>query len=632
MDLADAKAIFQNRKVTKALLIDDAFDPQPDYDEGDLEGAFLLIEADDQLEAAFTEAGGTWPVDRAAFSDQIRTDSALQERLRQSFSSGEASPIAKIAKTILGTVQLEYAIKRAPLDALRALLSQLGVETKEIGRDDNSKLEKFPLIFLDYYLGDNSAPSIDRSIGKIKDVLSHYRDDEMPIVVLMSSELRDQNLAESFREKAELLGSQFKFVTKNQFHDAVFEFVSSLADRVQSLGQSQIVGEFVRTWRTALVDAIEEFTREIKSLDNPDFYFIWKSAGEGRNGRFGEHVSSLFEGYLRKQMEDHKGLNTATAKLGRLHFDAQPSQALIPSPAVAKLAHATAFRTMEPFPAQYAGPGLGIDLGELFISEHVQGRGRDRQRVMNASMVISQACDLEHGKVGTVLLIDGDVHKRSAQMRSGSSSNYERVLRIDIFQYENDEGQTEDLIIEWDAQRLRAIPVESFHREMRDAKFQRVARLRPVHALAMQQKFAANLTRVGMPDKLPSYRYTALEVVVKKRDGVFTRLFDPIRREANLACVVGDEDRTAVIMDPIFVQIRTALAAADPAQYESGVLAQLRGEFDDLGKIRRLRRADLDKNRRQYGPVMLQDGEGPISGREEFVKKVQMVVNLFPER
>lgn len=206
MDLADAKAIFQNRKVTKALLIDDAFDSQPDYDEGDLERAFQLIEADDQLEAAFAEAGGTWPADPASFSDQIRTNNALQERLRQSLSSGEASAVAQIAKAIFGTVQLEYASKRAPLDALRALLSQLGVETKEIGRDDNSKLEKFPLIFLDYYLGDNSAPSVDRSIDKIKDVLRQYRDDEMPIVVLMSSELNDQNLAESFREKAELLG------------------------------------------------------------------------------------------------------------------------------------------------------------------------------------------------------------------------------------------------------------------------------------------------------------------------------------------------------------------------------------------------------------------------------------------
>ncbi|MFC0589613.1 hypothetical protein ACFFF7_09325 [Novosphingobium aquiterrae] len=631
MDLQSIKPVFATAKVSSALLIDDAFDPLPDIEPDAFQAGFQLVEEDDAVETAYQAIGGAWPVDQNGFSTALTTDDALREQIEQALAGPADAPLGRLAQALFGVAAENHRAKIAPLQALCALLKQVGIEPTAIGSADKPKGRKkrFPLIFLDYYLGEDGLPSVDRSIEKIKDVLTGYPDDEKPIVVLMSSELRDENLADQFREKANLLGCQFKFVTKDKFTGAAFEFVSSLADRAEFIGQSRVLSEFVRSWRDALEGAIGAFEKEIKSLDLQDFYFIWEKAGEGKNNRFGEHLSSLFEGYLRKQIEDADALLTATEKVNKLSFSTMPPGPLVPSDTVARLAHAAAFRDIDPFPENYTGPPLGIDLGELFIRDRTipAARGRKKARELVAMMVISQACDLEHGKVGTVLMVEGTVQLRTASTRDTNEEAHRR-LRVDIFQYENGVGEKEDLIIEWDAQRLRTFNVDTFHKDMRAAGFDRVARLRPVHALAMQQKFAANLTRVGMPDALPAYRYGGMEVhVAGPGDNTLIRLMDPVPKADKPMCVVGEDPRRMVVTDPALERVRSALRAADPAQFAEGAIEALRTEFDDIKKLRRMRSCELQAGKRDLGAVLIVDG--PLGDGFKRPAKVRIILSHF---
>lgn len=631
MDLQSIKPVFASAKVSSALLIDDAFDPLPEIEADAFEAGYQLVEEHDEVEAAYREIGGAWPVDATGFSAKLTSDAALRQQIERALAGPAEAPLGRLANALFGMAAENHRAKIAPLQALCTLLQQVGIEPTAIGSTGKPKGRRkpFPLIFLDYYLGEDGVPSVDRSIEKIQDALTGYKDDEMPIVVLMSSELRDENLADQFRERASLLGCQFKFVTKDKFTGAAFEFVSSLADRAEFIGQSRVLSEYVKAWRDALQGAIGAFEQEIKSLDLQDFYFIWEKAGEGKNNRFGEHVSSLFEGYLRKQIEDADALLTATEKVNKLSFSAMPPGPLVPSDTVARLAHAAAFRDLDPFPDDYAGPPLGIDLGELFIRDRTPpaGRGRKKPRELVAMMVISQACDLEHGKVGTVLMVEGTVQLRTASTRFTTDQAHRR-LRVDIFQYENGAGEKEDLIIEWDAQRLRTYNVDTFHKEMRAAGFDRVGRLRPVHALAMQQKFAANLTRVAMPDPLPAYRYGGMEVhVAGAQANTLTRLMEPVPKTDKPMCVVGEDPRIMVVTDPALERVRAALRSADPAQFVDGAIEALRKEFDDIKKLRRMRSGSLQAGKRDLGAVLIVDG--PLEEGFKRPAKVQIILNHF---
>jgi hypothetical protein len=280
------------------------------------------------------------------------------------------------------------------------------------------------------------------------------------------------------------------------------------------------------------------------------------------------------------------------------------------SPIVARLAHASAFKDLKPFPDDYASPPepLGIDLGELFISE--ARRGTPRRREIEARMVISQACDLEHGKVGTVLMIEGSVMERTAATRTASGEAHRR-LRVDIFQFQNEKGEMEDLIIEWDAQRMKAVPVRTFHEEMRTGKFERVGRLRPLHALAMQQKFASQLTRVGMPDSLPVYRYGALEVrVAAPTGGATTKVLFTSSKSKRTVCVEGEETKHFLVLAEEMERVRAAVDGADPALYAPAAIQKLRVELNDMAKFRDLLQVQLEKNgKKKVGPIEFRDSD-----------------------
>ncbi len=625
MDYASIKPIFEKANVRSALLIDDAFDPEPELDEDALQKGFQLLEADDSLGDAFREAGGAWPADYAAFSDTVRKLQPLRSVLTTTLGGDRKAPLYKLANAVLGPTHRTHLDKRVPLDALAAVLEQVDIKPRRLGSKEKPGQKKYPLIFLDYYLGEEGAPSVDASIQRIKNILSAYGADEMPIVVLMSSLDQKPETSEEFRKKADLLGCQFVFVHKDRFTAAAFELVSSLADRAGSLAQTRAISEFVKAWKDGLTGAVRSFSEQIASIDLQDVYFIWKKAGEGKNNRFGEHLSGLFDSLLRKEIEDDPNLRRAIDTMSGITFEKLPPSPMIPSPVVARIAHASAFRDLEPFPEEYASPPqpLGIDLGELFIASF--GRGKKRKRA--ALMVISQACDLEHGNAATVLMIEGTISERTASTRPSKSEPHKR-LSIDIFQFRNDKDELEDLIIEWDAQRMRAFPASELHATLRRERFERVGRLRPVHALAMQQKFASQLTRVGMPDGLPVYRYAGLELMLPDVAGK-PRAILTIPPEQRPACIVGDEKKNVISQAWALERIRATLAAADPDGFQSGTVEALRMEMSDIEKFRRLLQVGLDKDQKTLGPVLVKDSDGRLDDTFQLPTKVSAVINLF---
>lgn len=617
MDLAKAKAIFAASGVTTALIVDDVFDPYEKFEAEDFGRAYALFESDDDLPPAFEAAGGTLPVDSADLEGQVRASSELANALESS-RVGEASPLQRLGNAIFGRVADDREGRLKPIEDLDTVLRELGVMATRVGSDGpgGSGAAHYPLIFMDYYLGSKGTPSVERSRKRIEEIVSHYGPDEMPLVVLMSSELKKEKEAGKFRENARLLGSQFRFARKAEFENDNLEFVSSLASMVQFLSETRTVGAFVKAWSGALDEALVDFRKGIGELDLQDYFQIRTKLGEDGAHRLGEHVSGLFDGYLRRLVEDRPGLRSATLAMNALSFAGRPPAPFAPSETVVKMADAAAFQSLLEAPTPAPGK-LDLELGDVFLRE----TGMKSKKAKSACVVISQACDLEHGKTDTILLLNGIVTKRSSAKIERAGGN-RPIIRTDLFLHDG-----ENLIIDWDASALQAVQVGEFPKWVKDMTYEKVARLRPVQALALQQRFATHLTRVGLPETPPSYRYPTVEVVVAK-GSTKHRLLGPIKA-GDQACVIGDDKPEAVLQEKLLADIAKQLADQDTTGFDKTQWDQAKELLSDWEKREKLQTLQLKAGKAQVGNIAVLDRDGPLGPGDGMPAGVFLAINLY---
>lgn len=621
MKLEQVKKVFATQKMTTALVVDDIYDDIAAFEDDDLQRTFTLLEMDDAALEAFTQAGGVAPIDIAALADQLAAGSPLVEALNGALRTDADAPLRTLARTIFG-VSAEDRIARArPLEQLKALLADLEVDVFPFGSDGPGKDEpRHPLIFMDYYLGKKGAPAVQKSIDRVMDIVSRYPHEERPIVVLMSSELNKDRLAQEFRDKSELLGSQFQFVMKDKFGQDGFAFVASLADLVEFVGASRTIGSFVDAWKDALSDAAKDFVSSIRTLDIQDYFHLHAKLGPGAEHRFGDHVSTLFAGYLRKLMEDRPTLRTATGHMNELRFKDAPPVPFAPSDAVGKISYAASFQELAFLDAK-PGQNDRIELGDVFFRDMGKPGG---QRQVGASIVISQDCDLEHGKTDTVFMIDGTVTRHSAKKPISDAGDKSTVLRVDLFQHDG-----KNYTVEWDARNLRTLPLSRFQSEVSDRGFSRVARLRSVQALALQQKFAAHISRVAMPEMPQTYRFTGGEVYIRSGKGRL-KLGYEWKAADRLTCIVKSDNIYATTLIKVFSQIREELKAVDPDGLDAKKLASAIADLSDVDVLRSLRSVKLGGGKAKVASVTIHDAEAAIGGADNLPNDAFLLINLFP--
>ena len=617
MGFEQLKTVFQANNVTTALVVDDAFDPVELYNHDDLESAFALFEKDDEVENAFTSIGGQPPADPDALHRQLQGNPVLGEKLADALKDAARTPLRRLASAIYGVGAVERLEKLKPLDALRATLSEVGVSATLVGSaGPGDSAARYPLIFMDYYLGTGGAPSVAKSRDRIMEIVARYGPNEMPIVVLMSSLMTKDKVAFEFRDEAELLGCQFKFVPKSMFTDTAFDFAMSLADRVEVISQARSLCAFVQAWRKALGEAMKDFQKGVGQLDLQDYFQILMKISPDGASRFGEHLSGLFDGYLRQLVEDRPELRIAIAAVNKVKFESHPPSPFVPSDIVAKMAHASTFQSL-PEPGGTRAAASNLELGDVFLRV-VQIRGK---RTIETCVVISQACDLEHGKTQTVLLLKGIATKRSPTKLSRQSDG-RPILRTDLFQY-----GSEDLIIDWDAGDLLSPHLAGLDKWLLDMTYEKVARLRPVQALQLQQKFAAHLTRVGTPDTPPSYRFPNVDVL-HVLGTTRAKLFDTLKRKDRYVCVVGDDKPEAVFEDRFVKKLRTALSALETPGVDQAELAKVVATLADYARLRELRGMRLREGKAYLDTVAILDRETPLTAGESLPKGAWLAIVL----
>lgn len=502
--------------ISKVAVIDDAFDDR---------NLIALVDGVDQF-LANAEASDDWLEQLA--SNEISCSS------RDAFESDGL--IALWRKRTLFQGSLGEAIKALFLNAEAKLrfpaqvaenLKQLGlvVECFDMPTAPKSegplekKLEGVQLVFLDYDLeGEDNlelASSTRRSYVIAK-ALARRREDT-PFLVLFSSLPGVSEEAETFRQEAFYLRGSFLFLRKVDAAD-----FDTLCQRLEpSCVWCRDIGHFQHffvTLRDRLREVSEDVERRFLQLDVQDYAHFQHVALQKDGAPLGEYMLELFGAVLSHEFRDGAKVTDARTSLDRidlskqhLPFHTQPTppmeriyRSVLTEPGISvgpALPHPhAAGRTIEQGSAHHEMPPL-LMLGDIFANSPEKP----------VYVVMNPACDLQYSMSErdpkwdlSVFLLFGTLESLAVPSSKPNLSERMRWLRYRNIDYR----------VLWDSRIVETVPLVDFNRWQTEKKYERIARLSLPFSLALQQKWLANLGRVGLPVSPPIHDAQDLEVFV----------------------------------------------------------------------------------------------------------------------
>ena len=378
----------------------------------------------------------------------------------------------------------------------------------------------------------------------------------------MSSLDSVNELAEEFRRQTGIVGGMFYFVSKSDLLDPA-GLLLNLDMLAMALPHGHLVQRLMDAIETKIDASVAKFLTDIKRLNLDDYVYIQRLSLQTDGHPLGDYLFWLYSAYFGHLLFD-SSLGAESRELDRMSFDDWIPGQLVPSTQLAEMYHAALFdTTVGPLgthprqpkeivvgvpPHQEQGTTRGQD-EKLSVSQYTEGsaiangktgegQGENeareaetlpyfnmgdifhRSETSDVLMVCNPACDLEFtpdGKRGpnpedSILFIPGTLEKFQGFPSSTTP-------RTELFEYNGDSYR-----ILWQLKQLRAIKYECVKDWLSEHEFVRIARLRTPFSLEVQQHFASNMTRVGIPVPPPFFRPLQVALFEKGDNGYYKEM------------------------------------------------------------------------------------------------------------
>src|SRR5579884_143734 len=488
----------RNAGITKAIIIDDIYDP-PNLDthrDGIADFWDTVLRDPETLE----ELRGLKP----NINDPSEFDNELLSQLWQ-----QREILPKLGPILKSGLFVGKIGDLATLQPLCDSLSELGIEPVPIGSEQPLPSEPFKLVFIDYILGPGSSEAVHRANGRAMDIYHNVpADADKPFIVLMSSKPDAEAAKDNFRNASKLLGGLFGYVPKNDLRDKERLYLH-LAIWAIGMPTRHEIQHFVEAVESAAESAKEHFVQRVRALGFEDYVNIQWLSLQSEGHPLGDYMLWLYKSLLAYLLHDNPRVLEQQKKLDAMAFEQfTPSQSG-PSPQLAEIYR---FALTEPGVGE-VGPhprasGDNAEpllcLGDLFFKEQSH----------EVLMVINAACDLAYSP-GTKRAFP---RERSILLLHGMLQRYEEIdtsdsIRTDLF---NHEGKAYRIL--WDHRRVISKPYGEIKEWLSHERYSRKSRLSLPYALQVQQAFTLGIMRIGMPIKPPHFRHADVEVYCANED------------------------------------------------------------------------------------------------------------------
>lgn len=397
-------------------------------------------------------------------------------------------------------------------------LEGLGIICHTFGRDYEFNNHPEPqMLFVDLKLNERQIV-IDEPINIVKVFRRHYPKAH-PLVFLMSTATvaLDAN-QEIFRDKCELLSTQFEILSKDMF-TSLYDLELFLKHHVSVYSRLCKLQDNISAWGDALDTAKQKLLQVMRCLDLADYFVLHQNTVVLEQVPLGTYVTDLLLEYVAHEIEASNGVwafakdldDWKVSELTRSRFNLKPIVGDIFS---GNVLHAGSRIAAEL--ERGRGPADGyFNLGDVFFNKKEDEKGSPK----SALVVLSPACDLVRPSVllerrGSILLCEGDVE----ELKPNSVLKDIDGLNPIVLRYpENSEKR---YIISWQKKRphiWRPEEILSF-KDTTKAEWIHVGRIRPLYALQLQHIITSDLSRVGVQRPPELYVPYGLEVLVLNDD------------------------------------------------------------------------------------------------------------------
>lgn len=498
---------------SRAVIIDDAYD-NPTVDSllrGEIGDFWNMVEREQDLLNELSSLGL-----------DISDEEDINDTTLSTFwdRRSELDDLRRPVEDILFATKIQ---KQEELEPLRRQLTILGIKVEQIGQ--KSMIENPPpgLVFLDYRLGPATDPqSVNNAIAKARDIYDQVENDaDKPFIVLISAGDVGVDQFNEFRDESGLLGGLFDFVPKEEFN-SVEKLNLRLAIWVSDMPTRHKIQRFVESLEKSVKKNANEFVRRVKSLAFEDYAYVQQLSLDQDGQPLGDYVFWLFGALLEHCFfEFDDSMRSQRIILDQLDFEEfLPSQ----RPPSTELAKVYRLAVSEPIYDEMGVHTISDDEGREFRLPILRlGDLLIKDANLSIYMVANPDCDLAYSPgVGrgsdpnfSVFLIPGEL--RSQNDTGGS-------LRTEFFQHDGSSYR-----IFWDAKGVMVKTLGEFMNWYTEGGYSRPQRIRLPFALQIQQRFTANIARVGMPVSPPRFEYLDVEIFCDSEEGKWEKMGPSIK-------------------------------------------------------------------------------------------------------
>lgn len=530
--LDELREILTREKITTAAIIDDVYDERPlsqdiNQDSWDVFVDDLADGDETIIRDGYIDPEGRW--------DELRHDENFIKFLWEHRNESE------VFKKLFETYETDRTAGQMRLEPLRVLLfDDLKLEGTTYGSRQLDAPIEAQLLFIDLFLGtQQNQDARDKAMQRVKAVVAP-RKAEPPMVVLMSSSTRLQQMRDEFRDEAELVGSQFRIMPKELLDDLpeVYDLLSRLTASYQD---SLRVNGFLYLWQEALREATNRFLKTIRRLDLRDYADLQMLVLNAEDESLGTYLLEVFGKYFQFEIEEDARLSAEAVKLNEMKWDTYPAPHFLPAADSERIADGLLFRS-----AKVLSRSTPLEFGDILFSTRVDALGEGVEPSANfakgeriALLVLNAACDLQHEKVKRIFFIAGVARPSKLQRHTRPEMLLTPVLLHDGISY----------VVEWDP----GVPVAwtlndvAEQLNMETPIFERVRRFRTVFSLQLQQRFASDLSRVGTPVMPPMQHVTAARISYRDKSGQLHDLVSIEAENRQAILLVGWEKKKAYV-------------------------------------------------------------------------------------
>jgi hypothetical protein len=524
--MTDLAEILASANITKALIVDDAIDEVPRADDLSMDGALWTH--------FFDDLGGPDKVAlTAAFPDFAVLDAEDLQKADTFVACLWANKTA-IAPALCNTLFARYvADMQADTDHLNVLRAQLqgaGLACNAVGRDFVAAVADADIVFMDLYLCSAQRPDdIKVSIEGLASAIEKRRT-KPPLVVLMSRSNRLEEKRVDFRNDTKLFESTFRVLAKSeiQLDGVVQRIVGRLATHYQ---KSLKLSEFVCAWEDGLDAARDRTTKLIRKLGLSDLAQIQHLLLSAEGEPMGSYLVDVFDKALQHEIEGNSDIIDTALALNDLDTSKFPAPLVAGANDLLEFVEHSLFHNRarlklpgaigssvsfgdvlrRKLPAPVADAALDAALAEKpIVLPEIQSN-----MVM---AVLSPACDLQRNQLKRVLLLVGELHVLKTEAWSAKNSG----AKTPVF----DMGDGVRRFIQWNLKHILTLTHDELNEFLlsEHPTFERVGRLRDMHALEIQQKLLSSMGRVGLAAPMPATHAVRIQAFTVDTDNKLRNL------------------------------------------------------------------------------------------------------------